>query len=141
MSRRNLAMPDLSYKHPGYFKIVLSLILVHAALAIDSLQIPENSVGFRVMEDVLGGQFWILAALHLLSLLFILIGLYARNFFFILRFGCALSAVVFNFMAAGFTAAALLYGTSYFGAITCVALSLSSIATAKEPEEGPRSVT
>jgi hypothetical protein len=130
-------LPDLAYRHPGYFKVVIALILTHIALSIDSLFIPAGSKGFAVIRDVLGNQLWALSVLHFATFALLVAGLYWRTHFQLLRFGAALSAVVFNFMAAGFAFAAVLYTTSFFGAIMCVAMSLSSVAAAKEPEDGP----
>lgn len=139
MARRNPLVPRLAYQHPGYFKIVVSLILTHAALAVDSVSIPANSLGFSVMRKVLDDNFLILSAFHVTVLVLLTVGLYWQGHFQLLRLGSAISAVVFNFMSVGFLFAAFIYGTAYFGFITCVALSLSSVAAAREPEDGPRS--
>ena len=139
--RNGHVVPRLAYMHPGYFKVVVALILTHVGLGIDALFVPPGSKGFAVMERLLGNNLYPLSAAHWITALMLIVGLYAANQFWLVRLGSAVSAVVFNFMAAGFVAAAMTYHTSFFGAITCVALSLSSVAAAKEPEEGPRGAT
>lgn len=128
----------LAIRHPGYFKVVLSLIFVHVAFGLDALR-PQaaHSPTFAVLVEVLGGQLWIDAVLHFIIGVMIFFGLYAPGKFWILRFGSALSAVLFNASAVALASGAYITGVSYFAAISCVALSLSSIACAKEPVEGP----
>lgn len=133
--------PRLAEVHPGYFKVVLALLLTHLALGIDALRVnPDTSHAFKFVASALHGQFWILTVAHFVVFALILIGLYGKGLFHLLRFGSALSAVIFNALAVAFAFAAVDYDASFFAAILSVALSLSSIAAAKEPETGPGGV-
>lgn len=131
---RHRIIPDLHYDHPGYFKVVASLLFIHIGLAADSLlDGPGNSPVFRVLREAIGGQLWILAVLHLLIAVLTILGLYWRGHFNLLRFGCGLSLILFNVIAACFAAAALKYNLSYYSTLASVTLSLSSLAAMKEP--------
>lgn len=132
---RRFWIPDLSYDHPGYFKVVVSLIFVHVGLALDSvLKGPANSPVFKVLNEALDGQLWLLAAAHVVTTVLIVFGLYARKHFAIMRFGCGLSLITFNIVAACFAAASFQQNLSYYSAIASVTLSLSSLAAMKEPQ-------
>lgn len=132
--KRNWWAPDLYCDHGGYFKVVASLILIHFGLAVDSLRHgPRNSPSFSVLNSAFDERLWIIALLHLLIALMILTGLYWRNHFVLLRFGCGASLLLFNALAVAFAAAATIHNLSYYSAIASVTLSLSSLAALKEP--------
>lgn len=128
-------LPDLYYDHNGYFAVVLSLILIHTGLALDSLlqNGPRHTPAFSVLNKAFHEQLWLLALIHGVIALLILIGLYWRGHFVILRYGCGFSLLLFNALAVAFAAAAYTQGLSYYSAIASVTLSLSSLATLKEP--------
>jgi hypothetical protein len=129
--------PPLASHHPGYFKVVIALITTHLALSVDSLFVPESSPGFAIMRQLLGHSLVPLCIMHFITGMLMLVGLYWPGNFWLLRLGAALSAAVFNLMAAGFVASAVILHISLFAAIMCVAMSLSSVAAAKEPVDGP----
>lgn len=133
--RRNLWFPDLYYNHGGYFKIMASLILVHIGLGLDSLQsVPRHAKTFLILNSAFDNYLWILSLIHILIAALIITGMYWRNHFTLLRFGCGVSFIFFNVLAIAFAAAAYKYHLSYYSAIASVTLSLSSFAGVKEPE-------
>lgn len=127
-------LPRLAEDHPGYFKVVASLLLIHLGLALDSMQEgPRNSLVFKVINKTLHNQLYVLTVVHLLVTLMIVVGLYWRKEFRLVRYGCALSLVLFNALAVGFVCASYIYHLSYYAAIASVTLSLSSLAAITEP--------
>lgn len=135
MSDRFPFVPRLARDHPGYFKVVLSLVLVHFGLAADALggRGIERSPGFKVIVSVLGKHTYSMTGAHIVTAILIIAGLYWRDHFVLVRYGCALSLILFNVLAVGFAFASFLYDLSYYGAIASVTLSLSSLAALKEP--------
>ena len=132
--KRKKVVPDLYYDHPGYFKVAASLVLIHFGLAIDSLREgPRHTVIFKVLDGVIGDKLFVLAILHAIIAVLVVMGLYWRGHFMLLRYGCALSLVLFNAIAVAFAAAAITYNLSFYAAIASVTLSLSSLAALKEP--------
>lgn len=137
-AKRRKGIPDLAYDHPGYFKVVVSLLLIHVGLAVDSLlDGPANSQVFQVLNDALNNQLWTLAALHVLIAVLTVIGLYWHGHFDLLRIGCGISLILFNVIAACFWAAAYKYNLSYYSALASITLSLSSLAAMREPTIQP----
>lgn len=133
-SDRSPLVPRLVKDHPGYFKVVLSLILIHLGLAIDSLQNgPRHSPAFAFINSFLGDKLWVLAVVHTLVAVLVLIGLYWTRYFVLLRIGCAISLILFNVLAVAFAFAAYSLNLSYYAAIASVTLSLSSLAALQEP--------
>lgn len=126
-------VPRLARDHPGFFKVALSLILVHVGLAVDGAFGVHKSPSFRVISDFLGGNLWTMVVVHAVIAVLMVCGLYLRERFVLVRYGCGLSLVLFNVLAVGFIFAAVQYGLSYYSAIASVTLSLSSLAALKEP--------
>lgn len=132
--KQHWAVPDLNYDHGGYFKVVASLVLIHVGLGLDSLRdAPRHTPIFKVLNEGLHNNLWALAVLHIVIALLILVGLYWRGHFGILRVGCGASLILFNVLAVAFAAAAYTQDLSYYSAIASVTLSLSSLAAIKEP--------
>lgn len=131
---RNPLVPRLARDHPGYFKVVLSLVLVHVGMAIDAfLTGPQHSQVFRVIIEALGGSLTVLTVAHVVAAALVIAGLYWEEHFALLRYGCALSLVLFNALAVGFAVAAYTYDLSYYAAMASVTLSMSSLAAITEP--------
>ena len=127
-------LPRLARDHPGYFKVVLSLVLVHFGLAIDAVGSGiQRSPGFKVIVSVLGKHAYVMTLIHVFTAILLMVGLYWRNHFVLVRYGCALSLILFNVLAVGFAFASAIYGLSYYAAIASVTLSMSSLAALKEP--------
>ncbi len=134
VSDRKRWLPHLYYDHPGYFKVVASLVLIHLGLALDSLQDgPHHSPIFRVLIKVLSNQLYLLTVVHGITAVLLVVGLYWRGWFSLVRYGCAISLILFNAIAVAFAASAYIYNLSYYSAIASVTLSLSSLAALKEP--------
>jgi hypothetical protein len=132
---RRRGVPNLYYDHPGYWKVVLSLLIAHAALGIDALTRWDNAktTAFDAFRHFIGPHLWTLGVIHILIDVAMVYGLYARGRFGFVRFGCAMSVVIFNISAAAFAVAAFQNHLSYYAAIASVALSLSSAAALYEP--------
>jgi hypothetical protein len=133
-SNRNRFLPNLCYDHPGFFKVAVSLVLIHLGLTFDSLQPgPRHSPGFTIINGLFGNQLWPLALIHLVIAGLVVAGMYWRGHFNLLRYGCVGSLVLFNTLAVAFAYSSYLYHLSYYAAIASVTLSLSSLAALREP--------
>lgn len=131
--------PELAHTHKGYLKIVGSLILCHLALMVDStLTGPRSSLLFSTLQEALKGQVWLVTAIHGLSALLLIVGLYWSRMFVLVRLGAALSLFTFNALAITFLVSARDNDLSYFAAIVSVTLSLSSAAAINEPVDRDR---
>lgn len=133
--------PTLASDHPGYYGVVLALLFVHAALAVDALA-RDHGTAFDPLRTVLGGSLVPYAVLHVLCVVLIVWGLYAPTMFVMVRFGSAVSIATFNAAALCFAIAAFENPTTSFtGAIAFFGLSFISYLAVKEPRYNPASAT
>lgn len=136
MSRLNKLIPDLRYDHPNLFLVTIALLFTHVALAVDGLLPGRHAtVGWAIINSILHHTFWIVSIFHVVTVLMIVIGLYWN--YRVARWGFLLSVVIFNTLGFSLFAAGLLYGTSFFGAIAAISLSMISIAAFRSPKFSP----
>lgn len=128
--------PRLADDHPGYFQVVLGVVLVHLALGVD-VTLPNRHSG--VVFTYLRPFTELFAILHFAIAAVIIVALYLpQERWRIARWACVASVFVFNSAALLVFAAAVVYPVVSFQlTFLYVAISLSSIAAAREPLHQP----
>lgn len=121
--------------HIGYYRIVLSVLASHIALAVDSfLPSRHDAPVFTYVQPLLGWYGW----MHIIVAVAILAGLLlAEQWWPLARAAFFISLLTFNTYAAGMLFGAYFHGGSLIGPIGLIALSVSSAAAWREPTLGP----
>jgi hypothetical protein len=134
-------LPALHRDHPGFFTVVLGLVITHIGMGVDAL-LPDRHVSpiWTTMNSVVP-EFWWWSVAHFGVAVLIVVGIYGAaetrrpgfQVFFLLRAGCLLSIVSFNAIGVSLISGALLNHLSFYPGLASVALSMASLAAFKEP--------